>query len=54
MGNEIYKQHGFFFYIYLCVDIVVHFIIGLITIMHHKKYTCLQMVQFLHLGALHT
>jgi hypothetical protein len=27
---------------------------GLVTMIHHKKYTCLQIVQFLHLCALHT
>jgi len=26
MGNEIYKQHDFF-YIYVCVNVVVHFVI---------------------------
>ncbi len=54
MGNEIYKQHGLFSYMYVCVDIVVHFIIGLVTMIHYKKYTCLQMVQFHHLCAFHT
>jgi hypothetical protein len=29
MGNEIYKQHGFFSYMYMCVvDVVVHFVIN--------------------------
>ncbi len=54
MGNEIYKQFGFFFYMYVCVGVVVHFVMGLVTMIHHKKYTCLQIVQFLHLCALHT
>jgi len=54
MGNEIYKQHGLFFYMYMCVDVVVHFVMSLVTMIHHKKYTCLQTVQFLHLCALHT
>ncbi len=54
MGNEIYKQHGFFSYMYVCVDLVVHFVMGLVTMIHHKKYRCLQTVQFLHLCVLHT
>jgi hypothetical protein len=52
MGNEIYK-HGFFSYMYVCVDVVVHFVMGLVTMIHHKKYTCLQTIQFIHLCALH-
>jgi hypothetical protein len=43
-----------FFLTCMCVDVVVHFIIGLVTMIHHKKYTCLQTIQFLHLCALHT
>ncbi len=53
MNNEIYKQHGFFSYMYVCVDIV-HFVMGLVRMIHHKKYTSLQTFQFLHLCALHT
>jgi predicted neutral ceramidase superfamily lipid hydrolase len=45
MGNEIYKQHGFF-YMCVCVNVVVHFVMGLVTMIHHKKYTCLQIIQF--------
>jgi hypothetical protein len=42
MGNEIYKQHGIFSYMYMCVDdVVVHFVVGLVIILHHKNYTCL-------------
>jgi hypothetical protein len=40
MGNEIYEQHGFFL-TYNCVDVVMCFIMGLVTMIHHKKYTCL-------------
>jgi len=40
MDNEIYNQHDFF-YIYVCVYVVVHFIMGLVTMIHHKKSTCL-------------
>jgi hypothetical protein len=29
MGNEIYK-HGFFLGVYACVDVVVHFVMGLV------------------------
>ncbi len=54
MGNEIYKQHGFFFYMYMCVDSIVHFVMVLVTMIYHKKYTCLQIVQFLHLYAFPT
>jgi hypothetical protein len=43
-----------FSYMYVCVDIVVHFEIGLVTIIHHKKYICLQTFQFFHLCAFHT
>jgi hypothetical protein len=53
MGNQIYKQHGSFSYMYVCVD-VVHFIMSLIKLMHHKKYTCLHIVQFFHLYVFHT
>jgi hypothetical protein len=45
MGNEIYKQRGFF-YMYMCVNVVVHFVRSLVTMIHHKKYTCLQIIQF--------
>jgi hypothetical protein len=41
MGNEIYKQHGFFSYTYVCVDVVVHFKMGLVIMIRHKKYTYL-------------
>ncbi len=53
MGNEMYKQHGFFSYIYICVD-VVHFLMHLVTMIYHKKYICLQTILLLHLCALHT
>jgi hypothetical protein len=43
-----------FFYMYMCVDVVVHFAMDLVTIIYHKKYTCLQFVQLLHLCAFHT
>jgi hypothetical protein len=42
-----------FSYMYVCVD-VVHFIMGLVTTIHHEKYTCLQTIQFFHLCPLHT
>jgi hypothetical protein len=48
------KQYGFFSYMYMCVDVVVHFVMGLLIMIHHKKYTCLQIVQLLHLCALHS
>jgi len=54
MGNEIYKQHGYFSYMCVCVDIVVHFVMGLVKLIHHKKYKCSQNVQFLHLYVFHT
>ncbi len=54
MGNEIYKQNGFFSYMYMCVDVVVHFVMGLVIMIHLKKYTCLQIFQFFHLCAYHT
>ncbi len=53
MGNEIHKQHGFF-YMYMCVNVVVHFVMGLVTMIHHKKYAYLQTFQFFHLCAFHT
>jgi hypothetical protein len=53
MGNEIYKQHGIFLNMYVCVD-VVHFVMGLVTMIHHMEYTCLQIIQFIHLCVLHT
>jgi hypothetical protein len=40
-----------FIYMYTCVDVVVHFVMDLVTMIHHKKYTCLQNVQFFHLCA---
>ncbi len=27
---------------YTCVDVVVHFTLDLVTMIHHKNYTCLQ------------
>jgi len=42
-----------FFYMYMCVN-VVHFVMGLVTMIHHKKYTCLQTFQFFHFCAFHT
>jgi hypothetical protein len=39
MGNVTYK-HGFFSYMYMCIDVVVHFVMGLIIMIHHKKFTC--------------
>jgi len=53
MGNQIYKQHDFFSYMYVCVD-VVHFVMGLVKLIHHKKYTCLHTIQFFHLYVFHT
>jgi cell division protein FtsN len=44
----------FFSYMYVYVGVVVHFVMGLVTMIHHKKYTCLQTIQFFHLCALHT
>jgi uncharacterized membrane protein YeiH len=41
IGIEIYKQNGFFSYMHMCVDVIVHFVMGLVTMIHHKKYTCL-------------
>jgi len=53
MGNEIYKQHDFFSYMYVCVNVFVHFVMGLVIMIHRKKYTCLQIIQFFHWCALH-
>ncbi len=36
MGNEIYKEH-LFFYMYMCVDVVVHLVMGLVIMIYHKK-----------------
>jgi hypothetical protein len=44
----------FFSYMYMCVDVVVHFVMGLVTMICHNKYTCLQTFYFLHLCAFHT
>jgi hypothetical protein len=49
-----FTNNIFFSYIYVCVDIVVHFVMGLVTMIHHKKYTCVPIIQFLHLCAFHT
>jgi hypothetical protein len=54
MGNENYKQHNFFSYMYVCVNVVVHFVMALVTMIHHKKYTSLQTFQFLHLSVFHS
>jgi len=27
-----------FFLMYVCVDVIVHFVMGLVTMIHHKKY----------------
>jgi hypothetical protein len=54
MDNEICKQHCFFSYMYTCVDVVVHFAMDLVTMIYHKKCTCLQTIQFFHLCAFHT
>jgi hypothetical protein len=53
MDNQIYKQHGSFSYMYMCVN-VVNFVMGLIKLMHHKKYTCLHTIQIFHLYIFHT
>jgi hypothetical protein len=37
MGNEIYKQHGLFSHMYVCVNVVVHFALGLVTIINCKN-----------------
>jgi hypothetical protein len=42
---------NFIFNMYTCVDVAVHFAMDLVTMIHHKKYTCLQNVQFFHLCA---
>jgi hypothetical protein len=44
----------FFFYMYVCVDVIVHFVMGLVTMIHHEKYTCVPTIQFIHLCAFHT
>ncbi len=41
MGNEIYKSYGFYCCMYTYVDIVGHFAMNLVTMIHHKKYTFL-------------
>jgi hypothetical protein len=41
----------FFSYMYVCVNVVVHFVMSLVTMIHHKKYTCLQTFQFFPLCA---
>jgi hypothetical protein len=41
MDNETYKQHYFFPYMYACVNVVVHFVVDLVIMIHHKKYACL-------------
>jgi hypothetical protein len=42
-----------FFYMYVCVDVVMPFVMDLVTMILQKIYTCLQIVQFLHLCTLH-
>jgi hypothetical protein len=44
IDSEIYKQHYYFSYMYACVNVVVHFVMDLITMIHHKKHTCLQTI----------
>jgi hypothetical protein len=44
MDNEMYKKHGFF-YMYMCVNVIVHFVMGLVILIHHKKYTYLCIIQ---------
>ncbi len=46
MGNETYEQHGFSFYMYMCVDVVGNFAMDLVIMMSHKKCTYLQVFQF--------
>jgi hypothetical protein len=36
MGKKIYR-HGVFSSMYLCVDVVMHFVMGLVTMIYHKK-----------------
>ncbi len=38
MGNEIYKQHDLFSYMYVCVDVVVHFTMNLVIMIHQEIY----------------
>jgi hypothetical protein len=54
MGDEIYKQHDFSSYMYSCVDVVGHFLMNLVTMIHHNKCTYLQIVQLFHFCSLHT
>lgn len=37
MGNEINKSYGYYCCIYTYVDIVGHFAMKLVTMIHHKK-----------------
>jgi hypothetical protein len=46
MGNKIYKQYEFFSYMNACVDVIRHFVMNLVTLIHHKKCTYLSIVQF--------
>ncbi len=46
MGNKTYEQHGFSFYMYMCVDVVGNFAMDLVIMMFHNKCTYLQIVQF--------
>jgi hypothetical protein len=44
----------FFSYMYACVNVILHFALGLVTMINYKKYTHVQIVQFFNLCALYT
>jgi len=41
-------------YMYAYVDVVMYFVMDLIIMIQHKKYICLQTIQFFHLCAFYT
>jgi hypothetical protein len=53
IGNKIYKEHEFFSYMNACVDVIGHFVLNLVTLIHDKKCTYLSIVQFFHLCSFH-
>jgi hypothetical protein len=52
MDNEIYKQHDLFSYMYVCVDVVVHFTMSLVTMIHQELPTNCSFFSFICISSI--
>ncbi len=54
MSNEIYK-YGFFSYMYMCVNVVMHFVMGLVTMIHTRHIHVYKLFNFfIRLHSIHS